>query len=86
MITDFLGCETQRGHLFIVYVSAVYLVVSGKELDEDTPKNFLSFCSRSHARKKMVIGYFEYCISKIQLKGNFDESMNRKGYLNYTNK
>lgn len=67
-----------------MHVSAVYLVVSGKELDEDIQKDFLSFCSRSHARKKgdWLSRILEWTISKIQLRGNFsDESMYKRGKL-----
>lgn len=41
MITDFHGCETEGSSFYLV----VYLVISGKELDEDVPKHFLSFWS-----------------------------------------
>lgn len=41
VITDFHGCETEGSSFYLV----VYLVVSGKELDEDVSKHFLSFWS-----------------------------------------
>lgn len=72
MITDFHGCETEGSSFYLV----VYLVVSGKELDEDVPK-YVPFVLVARERK----GRFR---RKIRLRGNFDESMyiRRVNYIN----
>lgn len=55
-----------------MHVSAVYLVVSGKELDEDIQKDFLSFCSRSRREK---IG--RLVVSNIGMD-DFEDSIERE--------
>lgn len=84
MITDFHGCETEGSSFYRARICCVFGCIGKGIGHEDIQKDFLSFCSRSHAKKKgdWLSRILEWTISKIQLRGNFsDESMYKRDKL-----